>query len=139
MEKTKKNRTKVCKNRKILFSLLSAIIWVGVAVFSIVIAFSKFKGSGGESALKNYVEIKDSLIGLGITLIIGLCLSIFMSNKLRTTIYMVSVIIASLAYGSVAMYIEFGLWFIDEYIFKSLADYYKAAYRTNKEIDLREE
>lgn len=132
-----KNRTKICKKRMILFNMLSILIWIGIAIFSFVTILVKTSGSGSKD-INNYIEIKSGLIGIGITILIALIISIFISNKLRTTLYMLSVIVAALIYGNVAMIIEFAIWSIDEYVFKSLAAYYKNAYITNKEIDLRE-
>lgn len=137
----KSNRTKECKRKYIAFTVVSTIIWVGVAVFSVISMFyrlsGKFHGSNSYIALTD--SFKATLIGVGTTTVIALFLSIFISNKLRTTIYMLSVIISTLIYKESAMYIIFGIWFIDEYIFRALSKHYKEKLSINKEIDLRNE
>ncbi len=122
----------------ILFKALSILIWVGIAIFSVVSIFSKLKGTQLPTG-NDYVEVefKSGLIGLGVTITVALIIAIFMSNKMRTMIYMISIMIAAIVYGNTAMIIEACIWAVDEYIIKSLGDSYKIKYMTNKEIDLR--
>lgn len=133
------DRTKECKKKSIWFTVISTLLWVGAAVFSVVSVFMKAGGVGGGLAVGEMLSetFKATLISLGVTLVIALVLTIFMQNKMRMTIWMGSVIIATICYGEVAMYTMFGVWFFDEYIFHALAKHYRSKYSINKEIDLR--
>lgn len=134
-------RTKLCKKRAIVFSIISTILWIGAAIFSITSVFMKIggvltpSGTGTEILSEGF---KNTLISMGVTFVIALILTIFMSNKMRMTIWMGSVIISTICFGQVAMYTLFGIWFVDEYVFHALAKYYRNKYSINKEIDLRE-
>lgn len=133
------SRTKTCKRKMIFYKALSIAIWIGIAIFSIVSIFVKIKKGGPGSTENNYVaiEFKSGLIGLGITISVALIIALFMSNKMRTMVYMISIMIAAIVYGNAAMIIEACIWAVDEYIIKELGDSYKLKYMTNKEIDLR--
>lgn len=132
-------RTKLCKKRYIIFSTISFILWIGAAIFCVCSAFTKAFGTATDEAGMPILsdQFKALLLSIGTTLIIALILTIFMSNKIRTTIWMGAVILGTICYGQVAMYIMFSLWFIDEYVFHLLAKHYKLKLSMNKEIDLR--
>lgn len=133
------DRTKLCKKRAIIFSIISLVLWIGAAVFSLVSAFSMAGGGFGATVSEMLSEgFKATLVSLGVTMLIALILTIFMQNKMRMTIWMASVIISTICFGQVAMYIMFGIWFIDEYVFHALAKHYRSKYSINKEIDLRD-
>lgn len=131
----------VNKKKYITFKLISIAIWLGVAIFTVVTGF--VKASGAKLPGSEYVELTDSfkktITGFGITMIIALFVALFISNKLRTTVWMISVILCTLVYGKVAMIIIFSLWLVEEYIFFNLAAKYKRKWEINKEIDLRYE
>lgn len=136
-------RTKDCKKKWLIFEGLSIFLWIGVALFSVISIFTRLPNKDETSDPAIGIILSDSLkgtiVGLGITIIIAILLAFFISNKLRTTVYMVAVMICTILYGEVAMFIIFAIWFLDEYIFKALAVKYKNQYTINKEIDMREE
>lgn len=118
------DRTKLCKKRCILFSIISTILWLGAAVFSVVSVFMKASGHLGATDILSE-SFKATLVSLGVTLLIALVLTIFMQNKMRMTIWMGSVIVATICYGQIAMYILFAIWFADEYVVHALAKHYR--------------
>lgn len=73
-----------------------------------------------------------------ISWIVAIVLTIFVTQKIKTLGWMVSVVLASYLYGNIAMYITFGIWIIDEYILTPLAKKYKNLATINQEIDKRE-
>lgn len=133
--------TKQLKKKAIIYQVISIAIWVSVAIFAIISSFLKAKGllTKVATGVELKGEVKSALVGLGITMLIAVVVAMFISNKLRTTIYMLSVIASTICYGQVAMYIIFALWLVDEYVLVYLAKKYKTRYDTNKEIDLRTE
>lgn len=144
----KSKRTKDCGKLSTIFFILSCLCFVGIAIFTIVLAFSRTSQLGGndfETFTKAGVEItiktealKAQLISLGTTALIFIFLSMFIKEKARITIYMISLLVCLLCKGSVAGYIVCGVWLADEYIFKTLHNHYKLLKITNKEIDRRE-
>lgn len=131
------SRTKQCKKRMLIFNILSTIIWICVAIFSTITVFIKAKNNNFGS--NDYIAIKSGLVSLGIVVVVALFLCLFISNKLRTTLYMLSVMIATFVFGKVGMIVLFSIWFLDEYVFHTLAKFYTKKYSINKEIDLRDE
>lgn len=77
------------------------------------------------------------ITSMGVSLGITAALVIVVGHKVRNTIWMGCVILASYLYGNKGMWIVFALWAIDEYILYPL--YRRSAQRvaTNKEIDKR--
>lgn len=139
MAKKTSDRTKLCRKRYIIFSVISFILWIGAAIFAVVSGFAKGFGGGVDASGTPIFteEFKSLVVGIGTTLLICLILTIFISNKMRTTLWMGAVILSTICYGEVAMYTIFGIWFIDEYVIAALARHYKAKLSINKEIDLR--
>lgn len=129
----------VNKKKYLTYKVISIALWMSVAIFTLVTGL--VKASGADLPGSEYVELTDSfkstIVGFGITMVIALFIALFISNKLRTTVWMLSVIICTLVYGKVAMIIIFLSWFADEYIFFALAKKYKNKWEINKEIDLR--
>lgn len=130
-------RTKDCKKLYYIFQGISLLCWLGVALFAVIAAFSTIAGSekSGIDILSEAVKTK--LISFSITALIGIVLALLIKEKARLTIYMLSLIILSVLYGEVAMYITLGIWAIDEYVFIALAKHYKLLIQINKEIDKR--
>lgn len=142
---TQKSRTVKCRNRYIIFALISAVILFGVTLFSVISVFIKIAkpslgtGTADEGLIQLTDSAKKTIVGFGITTVITLIATIFISNKLRTTVYMLCVIVSTIIYGEAALYTLFAIWFVDEYVFKALSSHYKQAFKVNKEIDMREE
>lgn len=138
----KSDRTKQVIRRRNLFMILSFLTWITTALVMVFSAFSKFKGETPAEAVEHTELLSDAaktlLTSLSITVIVGILASIIIKDKIRTFIWMVSVVLAALIYKSTGMYIVLGLWFVEEYVFHTLFKYYSTKVSINKEIDLRE-
>ena len=134
----KSKRTKDVQRLSRIFFLLSFLCFVGVAIFTIIATFTRVGGSEktGMDILSD--EAKKSLISLSITTIICLILTIFIKEKIRVAIYMLSLVIISVIYKTTGMYIILSIWAVDEYVFTLLHKHYKQLTTINKEIDRRE-
>lgn len=82
-------------------------------------------------------ELKEKVIAFGITAAIGLVVALFIKEKARTALYMISLVITVIIKGEVGMYIILAVWGLDEYVFHTLYKSFKNKYIINKEIDLR--
>ena len=133
----KSERTKKVQELSFIFGLSSLLCWLGVAIFAIIVAFSKVGGSEktGVDILSN--ALKTKLISLSITVIVGLICALLIKEKARTTVYMLSLLLLTIVYGEVAMYVVLSIWFTDEYVLHALHKRYKNLSTINKEIDLR--
>lgn len=131
-------RTKDVRKLSRIFFFVSLCCFVGVAIFTVIATFTRIGGSEktGVDILSD--SVKTSLISLSITTIICLILALFIKEKIRTTIYMLALIINSILFKETGMYIILAIWFIDEYVFSALHKHYKTLLTINKEIDRRE-
>lgn len=136
MKKVSK-RTKDVKKLALIFRILSVLCWLGVALVAVIVAFSKLGGSEKSGIDILSEAIKTKLVSLSITVIIGIIISLLIKEKARVTIYMLSLILLTVVYGEVAMYIVLGVWALDEYVFYTLFKKYKRLAEINKEIDKR--
>ena len=133
----KSERTKKVQNLSFIFGLASVLCWIGVAIFAVITAFSKV-GASEKTGMDILSEaVKTKLISLSITVIIGLICSLLIKEKMRTTVYMLALLLLTIVYGETAMYIVLSIWFTDEYILNNLHKHYKKLSTINKEIDLR--
>ena len=129
-------RAKDLKRRKLIFGLISTLMWVGTGLVFAILAFTKFKAkdSSGTPILSH--ELKTLLTSIGVTAMIGLVVGIIIKDKIRTFIYMASTILATIIYKDVGMYIVLSIWLVDEYIIYALYKKYSRKYEIRKEIDL---
>lgn len=129
--------TKKLKIKRNIFCTLDYVIWIGVAIFTIVSTFCMLeaKDSGGMPILSE--EVKALLVSLTCTSAVGIIAAIIIKDKIRTAVWMISLLICSLLYKEVGMYCILGAWFTDEYLIHSIFNYYKGRVKINKEIDLR--
>lgn len=129
-------RAKDLKRKKLIFGLMSTLMWVGTGLVFAILAFTKFKAkdSSGIPILSH--ELKTLLTSIGVTAMIGLVVGIIIKDKIRTFIYMASTILATIIYKDVGMYIVLSIWLVDEYIIYALYKKYKRKYEIRKEIDL---
>lgn len=130
-------RTKDVKKRAFIFWLLSTLITVGVVLFAVISTFSKIGGS--ESTGKDILSdaFKAQVISLSVTAIICVLLIFIIKDKIRHTLYILSIIIAAIIYKEVGMYIVAGVWALDEYVIHALYLRNKNLITINKEIDRR--
>ena len=129
-------RTTKCKKLKNLFFLLSTAMWVGTVLFVVIMCLSLIE-TDGESMQILSEELKEKVIAFGITAAIGLVVALFIKEKARTALYMISLVITVIIKGEVGMYIILAVWGLDEYVFHTLYKSFKNKYIINKEIDLR--
>ena len=129
-------RAKSLKRKKVIFGLISTLMWVGTGLVFAIIAFTKFKAkdSSGTPILSH--ELKTLLTSVGVTAMIGLIIGIIIKDKIRTFIYMASTILATIIYKEIGMYIVLSIWLVDEYVVCTLYKMYKRKYEIRKEIDL---
>ena len=137
MSKNVSQRTKDVKKRAVVCFIISTLMTVGVVLFVVISTFTKIGGT--ESTGKDILSeaLKAQIISLSVTAIICLLLIFIIKDKVRHTLYMLSIIIAAIIYKEVGMYIVAGIWFVDEYIIHALYKRYKNLITINKEIDLR--
>lgn len=137
MSKNVSQRTKDVKKRAVVYFIISTLMTVGVVLFTVISTFTKIGGT--ESTGKDILSeaLKAQIISLSVTAIICLLLIFIIKDKVRHTLYMLSIIIAAIIYKEVGMYIVAGIWFVDEYIIHALYKRYKNLITINKEIDLR--
>ena len=137
MSKNVSQRTKDVKKRAVVYFIISTLMTVGVVLFIVSSAFTTIGGT--ESTGKDILSeaLKAQIISLSVTAIICLLLILIIKDKIRHTLYMLSIIIAAIIYKEVGMYIVAGIWFVDEYIIHALYKRYKNLITINKEIDLR--
>ena len=131
-------RTKDLRKKRNIFFILSTLMWVAATVFSVVSVFVCVTAREGSGLPVFSEEFKHLLTSLGVTGLIGLVAAIFIKDKLRTAIWMLSLCLCTAIYKEAGMYSILATWFIDEYIFANLTKYYNTRLIINKEIDLRE-
>ena len=118
-----------------LFTVLIYSIWL--IVLGVYVITGLVRGTdGGEDGVGK--EILKIFYPMCISWIVAIVLTIFVTQKIKTLGWMVSVVLASYLYGNIAMYITLGILIIDEYILTPLAKKYKNLATINQEIDKRE-
>lgn len=130
-------RTKDVKKLSFIFWLISTLMTVGVVFFVLISSFTKLGGSDKTGADILSETLKAQIISLSITAIICLLLIFIIKDKVRNTLYMLSIIITAILYKEVGMYIVGAIWLIDEYVIYALFKHYQALITINKEIDRR--
>lgn len=133
----KSKRTKDVSKLSKIFFFSSFVCFIGVAIFTIIATFSHVGASNktGMDILSD--SVKTQVVSLSITMIIGLVLALIIKEKMRTTIYMLALLINSILFKEAGMYTILGIWAIDEYILTNLHKHYHNLLIINKEIDLR--
>lgn len=137
------------KKKAVLLTILSWILCFGTAVVFLTIAINKYTGnetqaiielSGrfGAKAQGVLDRAKTIIMTSLISMIPMIILSVIVKDKIRPLVWMLNIILSNILLGSVAMYIVFSVWFIDEYILRLMAKSALAKYVINKEIDKRE-
>lgn len=143
------NITSKYKKKAILLTILSWILCFGTAIVFLIIAINKYTGnetqvmvelSGkfGARAQEVLDKTKTIIMTSLISMIPMIILSVIVKDKIRPLVWMINIILSNILLGSVAMYIVFSVWFIDEYILRLIAKKALAKYVINKEIDKRE-
>lgn len=138
MEKKVSKRTKDTAKLSRLFLVLSFLCFVGVAIFTVIACFSHI-GSSEEQGMEIIIseQLKSVLVSTSVTIIIVTILALIIKNKVRTTVYMLSLVVNGILFKSVGMYTILAIWALDEYVFTALHKHYHKLKVINKEIDLR--
>ena len=126
-------RTKQLRKHDILFHLISNSLCFILALIYIICCI--VGSDSGNATMKD--KLGTVIYGFGLSLIPMIVLIIIVGHKIKTTCWMLCVVLANYIFGSTVMYITFGVWLIDEYIISPLAKSYHNKYTINKEIDLR--
>lgn len=129
---------KLIKKRNI-FAILDTIAWVGVGMFSAIMTFLMLDAKDKSGMPIISADFKALIVSVGITAIIGIVAAIVIKDKIRTAVWMLSLIMLTVIYKDLGMYCTLGAWFIDEYVIHSLYVHYRDRVKINKEIDLRTE
>ena len=129
----KSERTKKCKSLATLFTVISWFLCFGLAIVYVIVFVTGMDPA--QPSIKEKLGIV--IYGIGLSLIPMLVLAILVKDKVRPTVWMLDVILANYLFGSVVMYVTFGIWVLDEYVIGPLGRHYRQLYTINKEIDRR--
>jgi hypothetical protein len=134
----KSERYKSLKKKTILFGIIS------YATLFITMAVCLIAGGINFNAVKDGVQIftdeaKTLFLSMSITAIIGTVLTFFLKEGMRTFIWIVCVVLSSIVFGAIGMYIVLGTWLVDDYVIHKLFRYYKNKLSIRKEIEYGED
>lgn len=130
----KSERYKSLKHKSILFGVISyGALFVTMMVCLIA-------GGINFNAVKDGVQVftdeaKTVFLSMSITAIIGTVMTIFLKEGMRTFIWIVCVVLSSIVFGPVGMYVVLGVWLIDDYVIHKLFLYFKNKLSIRKEIE----
>lgn len=130
----KSERYKSLKKKTIIFGIISyAAVFITMAVCLIA-------GGINFNAVKDGVQIftdeaKTLFLSMSITAVIGTVLTFFLKEGMRTFVWIVCVVLSSIVFGAIGMYIVLGVWLIDDYVIHKLFKYYQSKLSIRKEID----
>lgn len=130
----KSDRYKHLKKLTIIFGIIS---WAALFVLTTVYIIA---ASININAVKDGVQIftdeaKLLVVSMSITAIIGTVLTFFLKEGMRTFMWIVCVVIGSIVFGAVGMYIALGVWLVDDYVIHKLFLHYKNKLSIRKEIE----
>lgn len=130
----KSERYKSLKKKSIIFGVIS------YAALFITMVVCLVAGGINFNAVKDGVQIftdeaKTLFLSMSITAIIGTVMTIFLKEGMRTFIWIVCVVLSSIVFGAVGMYIVLGTWLIDDYVIHKLFLYFKSKLSIRKEIE----
>jgi len=122
------------KKKKVLFTIISHAMWIGTAIVLACLALSNLKAT--EEGVQIFTdEFQSKIVSVSITILIGIIVAIIIKEKVRVFTYMASLVLATILYKEVGMYIVLGIWLVDEYVIHVLAQKYTRLYEIRKEID----
>ena len=124
------------RRKKIAYGIISTLMWIITGLTFIILSLAKIKQKDTSGIPIISPELKSLVTSIGVTALIGIILAIIIKDKIRTAVYMLSLILATIVYKEVGMYIVLGIWFIDEYIIHALYKKYSRKLEIRKEIDL---
>lgn len=130
----KSDRYKQLKRNAIIFGILSYGLWLVLTIVYMISAFCNLNAVH-EGVQIFTDEAKMVVVSMSITAIIGIIMTFFLKEGMRTFIWIVCVVLGSLVYKEAGMYIALGLWLVDDYIIHKLFLYYKNKLSIRKEIE----
>lgn len=130
----KSERYKSLKRKTVIFGIIS------YAALFITMVVCLIAGGINFNAVKDGVQVftdeaKTLFLSMSITAIIGTVMTIFLKEGMRTFIWIVCVVLSSIVFGAVGMYIVLGTWLVDDYVIHKLFIYYKNKLSIRKEIE----
>ena len=130
----KSERYKSLRKKTIIFGIIS------YAALFITMAVCLIAGGINFNAVKDGVQIftdeaKTLFLSMSITAIIGTILTFFLKEGMRTFIWIACVVLSSIVFGAIGMYIVLGVWLLDDYVIHKLFKYYQSKLSIRKEID----
>lgn len=132
----KSERQKKLSKKAIIFGILSYGILATLVLVYIISAIVLVKTKPDSDSIQIFTdEVKKAIIAMSATAVIGMILAFFLKEGMRTFLWIVCVILGSLVYKEIGMYIALGCWFVDDYIIHKLYKYFKTKLIIRKEID----
>lgn len=127
-------RYKQLKKRTIIFGILS------YAALFITLTACLIAGGININTVKDGVQIftdeaKTIFYSMTITAMVGVVLTFFLKEGMRTFLWIVCVVLGSIVFGATGMYIILGVWLIDDYVIHKLFLHWKSKLSIRKEID----
>lgn len=80
-------------------------------------------------------EAKTIFYSMTVTAMVGTVLTFFLKEGMRTFLWIVCVVLSSIVFGAVGMYIVLGVWLVDDYVVHKLFLHYKNKLSIRKEIE----
>lgn len=125
-------RTKKLRTSKNIFGSITGLLTAGTPTFFVVKLLSILSFDGTLAA-----SLGTIIYPLSVTVFITIILLTVVGFKVRNTLWMSSLLLASYLYDTTGMWIVFGIWTITEYVFYTIYKHLKNKYIINKEIDKR--
>lgn len=130
----KSERYKSLKKKSIIFGIISY-----AAVFATMLV-CLIAGGINFNAVHDGIQVftdeaKTLFLSMSVTAIVGVILTFFLKEGMRTFIWVVCVVLSSIVFGPVGMYIVLGVWLIDDYVIHKLFVYYHDKLKIRKEIE----
>ena len=127
-------RYKSLKKKSIILGIIS------YAALFITMAVCLIAGGININAVHEGVQIftdeaKTIFYSMTVTAMVGTVLTFFLKEGMRTFLWIVCVVLSSIVFGAVGMYIVLGVWLVDDYVIHKLFLYFKNKLSIRKEIE----
>ena len=130
----KSERYKHLKKMSIIFGIISwAALFILTAVYIISAGVNLNAVHEGIQIFTD--EAKMIVVSASVTAVIGVILTFFLKEGMRTFMCIVCVVLGSLVYKETGMYIALGTWLLDDYVIHKIFVYYKNKLSIRKEIE----
>lgn len=127
-------RYKSLKKRSIILGIIS------YAALFITMTVCLIAGGVNINAVHEGVQIftdeaKTIFYSMTVTAMVGTVLTFFLKEGMRTFLWIVCVVLSSIVFGAVGMYIVLGVWLVDDYVIHKLFLHFKNKLSIRKEIE----